>query len=126
MIDSIFRNINRLFVLSFKISDDDLMRDSYEKYEMSLVEIKDINALTDNKLFLDQPVKLSKMSRNNDYEIGNSSYFLYLQNYYKLIGIDLSRQTNTTISQQINFTGKSKEDDGATMFYIAKKQQKLF
>ena len=28
--------------------------------------------------------------------------YSYHQNYYKLIGIDLSRQTNTSINQQIN------------------------
>ena len=33
-------------------------------------------------------------------------------------------QKNTTISQQINFTGKLKEDDGAIMFFIAEKQRK--
>ena len=32
--------------------------------------------------------------------------YLYHQNYYKLIGIDLLRQTNTTIPQKINFIGK--------------------
>ena len=42
----------------------------------------------------------------------------------KLIGIDLSRQTNTSIPQQINFVGKLEEDDGATMFFIAEKQHK--
>ena len=49
---------------------------------------------------------------------------MYDQDYYKLIGIDLSRQTNTNIPQQINFTGKLEEDDGAVMFFIAEKQQK--
>ena len=39
--------------------------------------------------------------------------------------IDLSRQTNTSIPQQINFTGKLKKDGGATMFFIAKKQQEI-
>ena len=33
-------------------------------------------------------------------------YISYHQNYYKVIGIDLSRQSNTNISQQITFTGK--------------------
>ena len=45
-------------------------------------------------------------------------------NCYKLIGINLSEQKNTTLSQQINFTGKLEEDDGATIFFIDKKQQK--
>ena len=49
---------------------------------------------------------------------------LYHQNYNKLISIDLSRQTNTSIPQQINFTGKLDEDDCATMFFIAEKPKK--
>ena len=64
------------------------------------------------------------MSRNDDYTTGNLLDYLYHQKYYKLIGIDLSRQTNTSIPQQINFVGKLEEDDGATMFSIAEKQQK--
>ena len=50
--------------------------------------------------------------------------YLYHQNYYKLIGIDLSRQANTNILQQINFTGKLEENDGSIMFFITDKQQK--
>ena len=49
---------------------------------------------------------------------------MYNQNYYKIIGIDLSRQTNTSIPQQINLTGKLEEDDGVTMIFITEKQQK--
>ena len=64
------------------------------------------------------------MSRNNDYTTGNLLEYLYHQKYYKLIDIDLSRQTNTSIPQQINFKGKLDEDDGVTMFFIAEKQQK--
>ena len=63
------------------------------------------------------------MSNNDDYTTGNLLDFSYHQNYYKLTGIDLSRQTNTNIPQKINFTEKL-EDDGARMFLIAKKQQK--
>ena len=55
-IDPAFTNIDRLFVLSFKNGNDDPMRDSFDKYYMSLVEIKDFNALIDNKPFFDQPV----------------------------------------------------------------------
>ena len=50
------------------------------------------------------------MSRNDDYKTGNLLEFSYHQNYYKLIGIELSRQTNTSIPQQMNF---------AVMFFIA-------
>ena len=64
------------------------------------------------------------MIRNNDYATGNLLDYLYHQKYYKLIDIDLSRQKNTTVSQQINFTGKLEKYDGATMFFIAGKQLK--
>ena len=77
--DPTFRNINRLFVLSFKNGNDDLARNSFDKYYMPLVEIKDFNALVDKKPFFDQPVKnkqeayekLVEVSRNNDYTTGN-------------------------------------------------------
>ena len=58
------------------------------------------------------------MSRNDDYTTGNLFNFLYHQNYYKL-GMDLSRQTNTSIPQKVNFTGKLEEDDGAIIFFVA-------
>ena len=61
------------------------------------------------------------MSRNDDYTTGNLLELSYDQDYYKLIGIDLSRQTNTGIPQQMNFAGKLEKDDGAVMLFIAKK-----
>ena len=104
-----------MFPFSFKNGHDGPTRDSFDKYYMPLVEIKDFNALIDNKPFFDQPVKnkqeayekLIEMSRNNDYTTGNLLDSLCHQNYYKLsISIGLSRQPNTMIPQQISFTGK--------------------
>ena len=64
------------------------------------------------------------MSRNNGYTTGDLLHHLYHQKYYKLIGIDLSRHTNTSILQQINLIGKLAKADGVAMFFIAEKQQK--
>ena len=64
------------------------------------------------------------MSKNYDYTTGNSLDHLYHQKYYKLIDIDLSRKTNMSIPQQITFVGKIEQDNDATMFFIAEKQQK--
>ena len=99
---------------------------------MPLVEIKDFNALIDNQQFFDQPVKtkqeayekLIEMSRNDECTSGNLLDYFYHQNNCKFIGIDLSRQINASIPQQINFTEKIEENDGAVMFCIAEKQQK--
>ena len=49
---------------------------------------------------------------------------LLQKNYYKLNGIDLSRQANIPIPQQVSFTVKLEGDNGATRFFIAEKQQK--
>ena len=49
MIDPRFRSINRLLAQSFKVSENDPTRNSFVKYYMPLVEIKDFNALNDNK-----------------------------------------------------------------------------
>ena len=46
-----------MFVLSLKNGVIDPMRDSFNKYYMVLVEIKDFNALINNKPIFDQPAK---------------------------------------------------------------------
>ena len=65
---------------------------------MLLLEIKDFNALIDNKPFFDYPVK-----KQEAYE-----------NLWKC-----------QIPQRIIFLGKLGEDDGATMCVIAEKQPKI-
>ena len=135
LIDPTFRNIYILFVLSFKNSNNYPSRNSFDKYYMSLVEIKDFNVLIDNKPCFEQPVKNKQGTYEKLIEMSKMMiiqqeiyYFeidyLYHQNHYKIIGVDLSRQTNISIPQKINFTGNLEEDDGATMFFIAEKQQK--
>ena len=47
--------------------------------------------------------KIFRISKTDDYITENLLHFLYHQNYYKLNGIDLSKETNTSISQQISF-----------------------
>ena len=103
-----------------------------KSYYMQLVEIKkDFNALIDNKLLFDQLVKKKqellekrlKMSRKDDYATGSLLDYLCHQKYYKLTGIDLSRQTNTSIPRQFNFVGKLEKNDGATMLFNNEKHQ---
>ena len=64
------------------------------------------------------------MSNNNDYTTGKLLGFFYYQICQKLIGIDLSRQTNTSIPQQVNFAGELECYNDETMFFIVEKQQK--
>ena len=65
------------------------------------------------------------MSKNDDYTTESLLDHFYHQKYHKLIGINLSRQTNTSILRQINFVRKL-ENNGVTMLFIAEKQQNLF
>ena len=93
MIDLTFKNINRLFVLSFKNGNDDPTKNYFDEYYMSLVENKNFNALIENKQFFDQLVKnkqegygkLVEMSRNDNYTTVNLLDYLYHQKYYKLM-----------------------------------------
>ena len=62
--------------------------------------------------------KIIEMSRNNDCATGNLLDFAYFKENYRLIAIDLSKQTKLKDPQQINFIGKLDKDNGATMFFI--------
>ena len=92
MIDLTFRNINKLFFLSFKNGDNGPTINSSTKYYMPLVEIKDFNVLISNKPFVDQPVKSKQevyekrveISRNDDFTTESLLDYLYHQKYYKL------------------------------------------
>ena len=107
-------------------------RDSFSHYCLPNVEIKDFNVLNDGKSLFNLPVKneeetyekIIEMSNNNDYTTGNLLNFAYFKKTYKLITIDLSKQTKLKDPQQINFIGKlENQDHGATMFFIIEKSE---
>ena len=56
-----------VYVHSFEYCNADPTRDSFDEYYMPLVEIKDFNALVDNKPFLDQPVKKTNKKRMKNF-----------------------------------------------------------
>ena len=59
------------------------------------------------------------MSNSNNYMTGNLLDFAYYKEKYKLIAIDLSKQTKIKDPQQINFIGKIEgQNNGVTMFTI--------
>ena len=132
LIDQTFSYMNRLFVSSFENEDD---RISFLKYYIPEVEIKDFNVLIDRKPFLEILVKnkeeayeaIIEVSKNNDYTAGNLLDYGYFKDHYKLIAIDLSKQTELEIpdlKQQINFIGRL-EENNATMFYIIENKEEI-
>ena len=132
LFDPTFTKVNRLIALSFE-NEDDIT--SFSRYYAPSVEIKDFNVSIDRKSFFDTPIKdkeeayetVIEMSRNNDYATGTLLDYEYFSKYYKLIAIDLSKQTeleNSDLKQQINFIGRFDEDD-ATMFVIIEKLEEV-
>ena len=67
--------------------------------------------------------KIMDMSNNNGYTTGNLLDFAYFKENYKLIAIDLSKQTKLKDPQQISFIGKLLRNTGATMFFIMEKSE---
>ena len=136
LIDPTFTNVNRLFVLSFKRIEENNAkidyRDSFSHYYVPKVQIKDFNVLIDGKSSFDLPVrneqeayeKNIEMSNNNGYTTGNLLDFAYYKQNYRLIAIDLSKQTKLKDPQQINFIGKiENENNGVTIFFINEKSE---
>ena len=99
LIDPTFTNVNRLFVLSFeRIEENNVKkdyRDSLLHYYVPKVQI------IDGKRYFDLPVKNEEeayeknidMYNNNNYTTGNLLGFAYYKENYRLIAIDLSKQT---------------------------------
>ena len=64
------------------------------------------------------------MSRHNDYTTGNLLHFAYFKENYRLIAIDLSKQTKSKDPQEISFIGKlENQAHGGTIFFIIEKSE---
>ena len=133
LIDPTFTKVNSLFVFSFTRNSEGDHRDSFSNYYVPKIEIKDFNVLIDGKSFFDLPVKdeeayeeIIEISRNIHYATGNVLDFAYFKENYRLIIIDLSKQSKLKDPQQISFIGKlENQARGATMFLSSKNQKKL-
>ena len=49
--------------------------------------------------------------------------YAYYKKHYRIIAIDLSKQTKLKDPQQINFIGKLSRNTGATMLFIIEKSE---
>ena len=74
--DPTFTNVNRLFVLAYGQVNND--RQSFSRFYLPNVMIKDYNAIIDKLAFFDLPIKTEEeaykkiidISRNNEYTTG--------------------------------------------------------
>ena len=117
--------------MSFPRNNNTDSRNSFSNYYVPKVQIKDFNILIDGKRIFELSVKneeeayekIVDMSNNNDYTTGNLLNYAYYMKHYRLITIDLSKQTKLKDPQQISFIGKLLNRHGATMFFIIKKSE---
>ena len=88
LVDPTFTNVNRLFVQSFAIDDDNYNRQSYCEFYLPKVMVKDYNVIFDKLAFFDLPIKTEEeadekiidISRNNEYTTGNLLDYDYFKN----------------------------------------------
>ena len=130
LIDLTFANVNRLFVLAYGQNNND--RQSFSRFYLPNVMVKDYNVIIDKLAFFDLPIKTEEeayekiidISRNNEYTTSNLLDYDYFKKY-KLIAIDLSKQQvlqeNEDLIQQINFAGRLEE--AANVFIIIEKKE---
>ena len=131
LIDPTFTNVNRLFVPAYGQNNND--RQSFSRFYLPNVMVKDYNVIIDKLAFFDLPMKTEEetyekiidISRNNEYTTGNLLDYDYFKKYNKLIAIDLSKQQvlqeNEDLIQQINFIGRLTE--AANVFIIIEKKE---
>ena len=131
LIDPTFTSDYRLFVLSFPRNNNTDSRYSFSTYYVPKVKVNDFNVLIDGNIFSDLSVKnddeacekIIDMNNNSDYTTGNLLNFAYYKKHYRLIAVDLSKQTKLKDPQQINFIGKLLRNTEATMFFIIEKSK---
>ena len=89
LIDPAFTNVNRMFVLTYPI-DDNNDRKSYSRFYLPRSMIKDYNVIINKSAFFDLPIKTEEeayekiidISRNNEYTTGNLLDYDYFKKYY--------------------------------------------
>ena len=130
-----FQGVNRLFVLAF---EDDAQRTSNKRYYIPNVEIKDYNVMIDGKNFFDQPIKNDKVTYENirkiatgqgdDYTTGCLLIYIYFENCFKMIAVDLSKQqaldADPKTIQQINFTANLDRGRRTRFYFILEEAKK--
>ena len=120
-----------MFVLLFKRIEENSVkkdhRDSFSYFYMPNIKIKEFNVLINGKGFFEMPVKIKKKSMRKlltSVEIMTTQVEIYcilliLKKNYRLIAIDLSKQTKSKDPQQISFIGKlENQAHGGTIFFI--------
>ena len=123
-----------LFVLAYAYGNV-TNKNSYRKYFLQRLKIKNYNIEIDGRNFYNQPIndlikqynEVRKIStgQGDDYTTGCLLDFAYFEKNYRLIAADLSKQkaldADPKAIQQIIFTGKT--DNQVRVYYILEKSK---
>ena len=129
-LDPSFQRFSKLFVLAYARGDNVTNENSYRKYFLPRLKIKNCNIEIDGRNFYDQSIndlikqydEVRKIStgQGDDYTTGCLLDFAYFEKIYRLIAADLSKQkaldANSRAIQQIIFTEKA--DNTIRVYYI--------
>ena len=124
-----------MFILSYARGDNVTNENSYRKYFLPRLKIKNYNIEIDGRNFYDQPINdlikqydVRKIStgQGDDYTTGCLLDFAYFEKNYRLIAADLSKQkaldADPKAIQQIIFTDKT--DNQIRVYYILEQSKK--
>ena len=137
LIDPTFTNVNQLFVLAYQVdANNNDNRQSFSRFYLPNVMVKDYNVIIDKLAFLDLSIKneeeayekIIDSSKISKYTAGNLLDYDYCKKHYKLVAIDLSKQQlsqeNKDLIQQINFIGRL--EAAANIFIIIERKKRPF
>ena len=110
-----------MFVITFECGNNVSNDNSYRKYFLPRLQIKNYNIKIDGRNFYDQSIndlikqsdEVTKISTGqcDDYTTGCLLDFAYFKKKYKIIAVDLNKQKaldrDLKAIQQITFTGKT-------------------
>ena len=141
-LDASYQRVKILFVLTYDntAGDNQVSTDSFKRYFLPRVKIKNYDVEIDGRNFYDQPIndsikqyyEIRKIltGQGDDYTTGCLLDFAYFEKKYKLIAADLSKQkaldADSRVIQQIIFTGKIKAatDNTRVIIYYILEQSK--
>ena len=115
-LDPSFQGVNRLFVMTYNRANGQPTRNGRRKYYLPRIDLEKYNVIIDGRNFYDNPIEsdiekyreLKKvMIGKGDYTTGSLLDYDYFKKHYKLVAVDLSKQTELDADpkaiQQIEF-----------------------
>ena len=120
-LDASFDGVNKLFVLAYAHGNNITNENSYRRYFLPRLKIKNYNIEIDGRNFYDQPindsikqydeVRKKSTGQGDDYTTGCLLDFVYLEKNCRLIATNFSKQkaldAEPKAIQQIIFTGQT-------------------